>query len=54
MALEAAKIWLAAEKGSTAARQTLVALFVTTNNLQAARPLLEEILASESTNVGRR
>ena len=52
MALEAAKIWLAAEKGSTAARQTLVALFVTTNNLQAARPLLEEILASESTNVG--
>jgi tetratricopeptide (TPR) repeat protein len=52
MALEAAKIWLAAEKGSTAARQTLVALFVTSNNLQAARPLLEEILSSESTNVG--
>src|SRR5882724_304514 len=52
IALEAAKIWLAAEKGSTAARQTLVALFVTANNLQAARPLLEEILASESTNVG--
>jgi tetratricopeptide (TPR) repeat protein len=53
MALEAAKIWLAAEKGSTAARQTLVALFVTSNNLQAARPLLEEILSSESTNVGQ-
>ncbi len=52
MALEAAKIWLAAEKGSTAARQTLVALFVTTNNLQAAKPLLQEILSSESTNVG--
>ncbi len=52
MALEAAKIWLAAEKGSTAARQTLVALFVTTNNLQAARPLLQEILAAEGSNVG--
>jgi tetratricopeptide (TPR) repeat protein len=52
MALEAAKIWLAAEKGSSAARQTLVALFVTTNNLQAARPLLREILAAEGANSG--
>lgn len=52
MALEAAKIWLAAEKDSTAARQTLVALFVTTNNLPAARPLLQEILSAESANVG--
>jgi tetratricopeptide (TPR) repeat protein len=52
MALEAAKIWLAAEKGSTAARQTLVALFVTTNNLQAARPVLQEILSAEGANVG--
>ena len=52
MALEAAKIWLAAEKGSTSARQTLVALFVTTNNLQAARPLLEEILSAEGANAG--
>jgi tetratricopeptide (TPR) repeat protein len=52
MALEAAKIWLAAEKGSTAARQTLVALFVTTDNLQAATPLLLEILSGEGANVG--
>jgi tetratricopeptide (TPR) repeat protein len=52
MALEAAKIWLAAEKGSTSARQTLVALFVTTNNLQAARPLLQEILSAEGANAG--
>ncbi len=52
MALEAAKIWLAAEKGSTAARHTLVALFVTTDNLQAAKPLLQEILAAEGANAG--
>jgi len=51
-ALEAAKIWLAGEKGSSAARQTLVALFVTTNNLQATRPLLQEMLSAESPNVG--
>jgi len=52
MALEAAKIWLAAEKGSTAARHTLVALFVTTDNLQAARPLLQEVLAADGANAG--
>ena len=52
MALEAAKIWLASEKGSTAARHTLVTLFVTTNNLHAAKPLLQEMLAAEGANAG--
>ncbi|MGQ0578616.1 MAG: tetratricopeptide repeat protein [Betaproteobacteria bacterium] len=52
MALEAAQIWLATEKGSSAARNTLVALFVTTDNLQAARPLLQEMLAADGANVG--
>lgn len=52
IALEAAKIWLAAEQDSSAARQTLAALFVGSNNLPAAKPLLQQILAAEGDNVG--
>src|SRR5581483_11676741 len=51
-ALEAAKIWLATERDSAAARQTLVTLLVNARNLDAARPLLAELLASDKDNVG--
>jgi len=52
MALEAAKLWLATEKDSTAARQTLAALFVGSNDLQAAKPLLQQMLAADGDNIG--
>ncbi|HEX4984725.1 MAG TPA: tetratricopeptide repeat protein [Burkholderiales bacterium] len=52
-AVEAAKIWLATEKDSTAARQTLAALFVNGNNLPAAKPLLQQMLAADGGNVGQ-
>lgn len=52
IALEAARIWFATEKDSAAARKTLAALLVNTSNLQAAKPLLQEMLASDGENVG--
>jgi tetratricopeptide (TPR) repeat protein len=52
-ALEGARIWLGAEKNSTAARQTLAALLVNSNNLQAAKPLLKEMLAADGENVAQ-
>jgi len=51
-ALEAAKLWLAAEPDSTAARQTLAALYVNSNDLQAAKPLLQQMLAADGDNIG--
>jgi tetratricopeptide (TPR) repeat protein len=51
IALEAAKLWLATEKDSTAARQTLASLFVSSNDLQAAKPLLQQMLAADGDNV---
>ncbi len=53
MAVEAAKLWLATEKDSTAARQTLAALLVNSNNLPAAKPLLQQMLAADGENVGQ-
>lgn len=53
IAVEAAKIWLATEKDSTAARQTLAALFVNSNDLPAAKPLLQQMLAADGDNVGQ-
>ncbi|HVY07094.1 MAG TPA: tetratricopeptide repeat protein [Burkholderiales bacterium] len=53
LAVEAAKIWLATEKDSTAARQTLAALFVNNNDLQSAKPLLQQMLAADGDNVGQ-
>jgi tetratricopeptide (TPR) repeat protein len=53
IALEAAKLWLATEKDSTAARQTLAALFVGSNDLQAAKPLLQQMLAADADNIGQ-
>lgn len=51
-ALEAARLWLDVEKNSTPARQTVAALLVNTNNLQAAKPLLRDMLAADGDNVG--
>jgi len=52
LALEAARLWLSVEKDSAPARQTVAALLVNSNNLQAARPLLKEMLAADGENVG--
>jgi tetratricopeptide (TPR) repeat protein len=52
IALEAARIWLSAERDSAAARQTLAALLVNARDLKAAKPLLAEILAADRNNVG--
>ena len=52
IALEAAKLWLETESQSAAARQTLAALFVSLNDLPAAKPLLAKILSS-SGNIGQ-
>ncbi len=46
MAVQAARIWLDAEPGSLPARQSLVSIYVTQNDLQAAKPLLKDILAA--------
>lgn len=53
IAVEAAQLWLATEKDSTAARQTLAALFVNSNDLQSAKPLLQQMLAADRDNVGQ-
>lgn len=53
IAVEAAKLWLATEKDSTAARQTLAALFVNSNDLQSAKPLLQQMLAADGDNIGQ-
>jgi len=53
IAVEAAKLWLATEKDSTAARQTLAALLVDTNDLQSAKPLLQQMLAADGDNIGQ-
>ena len=53
IAVEAAKLWLATEKDSTAARQTLATLYVNNNDLKAAKPLLQQILAADSDNIGQ-
>jgi tetratricopeptide (TPR) repeat protein len=53
IAVEAAKLWLATEKDSTAARQTLAAVLVNSNDLQAAKPLLQQILAADGDNIGQ-
>lgn len=53
VAMEAARIWLAAEENSPAARQTLATLLVNSRNLPAAKPLLAESLSAEGANVGR-
>jgi tetratricopeptide (TPR) repeat protein len=51
-ALEAARIWLAAENNSAVARQTLATLLVNARDLRAAKPLLAEVLAASGDNVG--
>src|SRR6267142_2424340 len=53
IAMEAAKLWLATEKDSAAARQTLAAIFVNSNDLQSAKPLLQQILAADGDNIGQ-
>jgi tetratricopeptide (TPR) repeat protein len=53
IALEAAKLWLATEKDSIAARQTLAALFVGSDDLQAAKPLLQQMLAADGDNIAQ-
>ena len=53
IAVEAAKLWLATEKDSAAARQTLAAIFVNSNDLQSAKPLLQQILAADGDNIGQ-
>jgi tetratricopeptide (TPR) repeat protein len=52
LALESARIWLAAENNSAAARQTLATLLVNARDLRAAKPLLAEVLAAGKENVG--
>jgi tetratricopeptide (TPR) repeat protein len=46
MAVQAARIWLDAEPGSLPARQSLVSIYLTQNDLKAAKPLLKDILAA--------
>ena len=53
IAVEAAKLWLATEKDSAAARQTLSALFVNSGDLQSAKPLLQQTLAADGDNIGQ-
>lgn len=53
MAVQAARLWLETEKDSAAARQTLAALYVNANDLQAAKPLLQQILAADGANIGQ-
>lgn len=53
IAMEAAKLWLATEKDSAAARQTLAAIYVNSNDLQSAKPLLQQILAADGDNIGQ-
>jgi tetratricopeptide (TPR) repeat protein len=50
IAVEAAGIWFETEK-SPAARQTLAALFIGNNDLQSAKPLLQETLSSDPENI---
>lgn len=52
LALEAARLWLATEKDSVAAKQTLAALLVNTNDLRTAKPLLQEMLAADAAEAG--
>jgi tetratricopeptide (TPR) repeat protein len=52
LALESARFWLSVEKNSAPARQTVAALLVNSNNLQAAKPVLREMLAADGENVG--
>jgi len=53
IAVEAAKLWLETEKDSAAARQTLAALYVNGNDLQSAKPLLQQMLAADGDNIGQ-
>ena len=46
LAVEAATIWLQAEPGSAAARQTLASILISSGALQDVRPHLEVLLAS--------
>ncbi len=46
LALESARIWLKAEENSPVARQTLATLLVSARELDAARPIVEELLAA--------
>ena len=51
-ALEAARIWVAADPDSVRAQQALTALLVNANKLGEAKPLLEKLLQEEKANVG--
>ena len=53
IAVEAAKLWLATEKDSAAARQTLAAIFVNSGDLQLAKPLLQQMLAADGDNIAQ-
>ena len=49
---QAATMWVELEPDSTDARQTIAALLVNIGKLDAARPHLEKLLASEKNSVG--
>lgn len=49
---QAATMWVALDLDSTDARQTLAALLVNLGKLDAARPHLEKLLATEKDNLG--
>ena len=49
---QAATMWVELEPDSTDARQTIAALLVNIGKLDAARPHLEKLLASEKSSVG--
>jgi tetratricopeptide (TPR) repeat protein len=53
VALETAKIWYEQDPTSTAARRTLAELLVKSGDLQAARPLLAEMLATSPGGAAR-
>ena len=53
IAVEAAKLWLTTEKDSAAARRTLASIFVNSNDLQSAKPLLQQMLAADGDNIGQ-
>ena len=51
-ALEAAKIWLDLEPDSLQPKQTIVALLINTNDVQAAAPFIKQLLVQEKQNLG--
>lgn len=51
-ALQAARVWADVDPDSAQARQTLVALLISSRKLEEARPIIEKLFSAEGQNVG--